>query len=133
MDAILIRRDVQGKNVVFFPDSYNKIANKIQFWDGQHGTGKQETSADYYFTSKPAEDKDIATMSEAYSKEFDAKQILVRRRLYKEHVMPRITGHMNEDAAEGGKTAEEMHKAQLAFREKLKAAIIKAIDEAIPA
>lgn len=133
MDAIIVRRDVQGKLVVFFPDSYSKTENKIQYYSGEDGPKKVESSADYYFTSKPADENEIKEMSAKFAKDFNSKEILIRRRLIKEHVMARNTEHFNADAAEGGRTAEEMREQQKAFAEKLIAAVTKAIREAIPA
>lgn len=134
MDAIIVRRDVQGKLVVFFPDSYNRQAGQITYWSGEAGSKEKiTTSSDYYFTSKPAEENEIKDMLAKYIETFQSKEVIVRRRLIKEHVMARTSEHMNSDAQETGRTSEEVKAERAAFVNKLKAAINKALDEALAA
>lgn len=121
MDTILIRKDVQGKNVIFFPDTYNEEKNTISFWDGVHGSQKQETSADYYFTSKPVDMAVVEEMSKAYTSNFGTKQILVRSRLFKKG------SKQPQKAPEGLVTTFDKH----AFADKLIKALTRAIKENI--
>jgi len=122
MHTILVRRDVQGKPVVFLPDTFSKPDNKISYWAGDKNGTVQETTADYYFTSKPAEPELSKEMADKYSTRFHAKEILVRQRLYKENSSLR----KSLPEKEGDEQA-----ARKEFADKLVAAITKAVYSAL--
>ena len=121
MDIILPKKDVMNRVVVFFPDSFDKEKDTITFWDGVHGHQKETTSAQYYHTSKPVSDEEIADISARYTSNFGTKELLVRRKLYKENTFRK---------SDQNKPGDDK-LAQMELAEKLITAITKAIRDAV--
>ncbi len=122
MDTILVRRDVKNNPTVFFPETYDKERSVISYWDGVHGHQKEETDSQYYFTSRPASDEDIAEVAKRYTANFGTRELLIRKRLIKDSTLRAANPEKpNDDKA-----------AQREFLDNLLKAFTKVIKESMP-
>ena len=117
MVAIVPRVGILGEQLAFLPNTVNYEAGTIEYWNMKKGQKPQVAPLEFYKVSKPVDDKTVsAHISGAFAKEFGHQHILSRERLVKRTVQRDNEGNANTVDIEN-------------FKSRLKAAIIKAIDD----
>lgn len=117
MVAIVPRVGILGEQLAFLPNTVNYDKGTIEYWNMKKGQKPQVAPLEFYKVSKPVDDKSVAAhISGAFAKEFGHQHILSRERLVKRTVGRDTEGNANTVDIEN-------------FKSRLKAAIIKAIDD----
>jgi hypothetical protein len=116
MKSIVVRKDRLGNFVVFDIDTHakNEQGEFIDAWDGK---SVKSAPIDYYkIATKPVSTEESAKVSSDYAKAFKLTHVHVRQRLEKNKIHGDNEGKANTVDIED-------------FKTRLKAAIIKAIDD----
>lgn len=118
MQSLVLRKDMLGNKYAFLPETEDREAKTVQMWDGKKGSKPIPVDVRFYKTTLPMENnEDIQEFVKAYSSTFGLKQIHIRKRMIKSGILERD---------DSGSVAQN---DLTAWKEKLKAALIKAVDE----
>lgn len=118
LPMVITRTDILGKSYLFFPQSEDKAADTVVYWDGNKDGALLTAPTAYYHNMKRADDAASRKMAQQFSNVFGYKEFVARTRLIKEGSMKR-----DEEGKVGAKEIE-------AWKQKLIEAVTKVILEA---
>jgi hypothetical protein len=116
MTSVVFRKDRINNFYTFLPETQDRKGGTVQMWDGKKGSKPFPVDTLFYKTTVPVEDEAVPGLVERFTKEFGVKQVVLRKRLFKESIQ-------RDDEGKVEKVDIEDYKARL------KVALIKAIDE----
>ena len=124
LPMLIPRTDLLGGNGLFLAHTFDRSAKTIQFWDMKKGSKPRVVSKAFYDSTLPMVDREQSTkMVQEFSKEFGAKEVVLRSRLVK--------GSMADKEPDGSISQESLKAWKEETAKRMKAAFQVAFDKLV--